>query len=110
MKVQSKGSAIRKRARSVGRVHLADAAYAAVNGLTRSDARALVDDFLEEIVAGLLTDRTLLLTGFGTFTVIRKNERLGRNPKTGTEYAVSSRNVLRFKASHLLRDRVGLPT
>jgi integration host factor subunit alpha len=96
----------KRRARSVGREHLADAVYQARNGLSRSDARALVDDFLEEFADGLLVDRTLLLTGIGKFTVVRTIERVGRNPKTGEEYVISSRNVVRFRPSRLLLELV----
>ena len=46
------------------------------------------------------------LSSFGTFSVQSKSERIGRNPKTGIEAVITSRRVLSFRPSHILKDRV----
>ena len=46
------------------------------------------------------------LSGFGTFLQRSKRERIGRNPKTGVEATITPRQVLVFKASHIMRGRV----
>jgi len=46
------------------------------------------------------------LAGFGTFSLRDKKERIGRNPKTGEEVPITSRRVLVFKPSQVLRERV----
>ena len=46
------------------------------------------------------------LAGFGTFSLRDKNERIGRNPKTGEEVPISPRRVLSFRASNVLKDHV----
>ena len=46
------------------------------------------------------------LSSFGTFQVREKGERIGRNPKTGIEVPISSRRVLTFKPSNVLKARI----
>jgi integration host factor subunit alpha len=49
---------------------------------------------------------TVKLAGFGTFTVRKKAQRIGRNPKTGVEVIINARRVLAFKASALMKTRI----
>ena len=46
------------------------------------------------------------LSGFGTFILRDKGERVGRNPKTGVEVAIAPRRVLTFRASQSMRDSI----
>ena len=46
------------------------------------------------------------ISGFGSFVLRDKKERVGRNPKTGVEVPITSRRVLTFRASQLLKDRI----
>ena len=104
---QSEGGGTKPVARSVGRIQLTDAGFVAGEGrLSRSDAQRLVDEFLDEIVAGLLSDGKVLLSGFGAFTVIQKKERIGRNPKTLELHVIRPRNRVTFSASGSLRKRI----
>ena len=91
---------------SIGRNELAEKVYAAVRGLTRVDSRALVDQVLEEIAAGIVDDGKVLLTGFGHFSVSSKNARIGRNPRTGEEFPIVARRVVKFRAAAQLREAV----
>lgn len=93
-------------AATLGRDHLAVAVYRAMPGLTRKRARALVDEFFLEIIEALSEDRKVLLSGFGAFTLARKPDRPGRNPRTGEQHAISARSIVRFKASRSLKVRV----
>ncbi|MGE3645795.1 MAG: integration host factor subunit alpha [Beijerinckiaceae bacterium] len=68
-------------------------------GLTRNDARDIVEATLEAMSAALARGESVKLRGFGTFNVRAKNPRVGRNPKTGKEYPITARRVLTFKAS-----------
>ena len=68
-------------------------------------AREFVDEFLAEIVDGLSEDRKVMLSGFGAFTIARKPDRPGRNPRTGEHHAISARSIVRFKASRMLKAR-----
>ncbi|HEB76912.1 MAG TPA: integration host factor subunit alpha [Methylothermaceae bacterium] len=75
-------------------------------GLHRKDAKELVDLFFEEIKRALERGDPVKLSGFGNFDLRDKNERPGRNPKTGEEIPVSARRVVTFKAGHKLKSRI----
>ncbi len=49
---------------------------------------------------------TVKLSSFATFHVRSKNERVGRNPKTGEEVPILPRRVMTFKASNVLKNRI----
>ena len=67
-------------------------------GLSKTDGRELVDLFIEELVAPLAEGEQVKLSGFGNFELRDKNERPGRNPKTGESIPISARRVVTFKA------------
>ena len=68
-------------------------------GLTRNEARDMVEATLEAVSAALVRGEAVKLRGFGTFNVRAKRPRIGRNPKTGQEYPITARRVLTFKPS-----------
>jgi integration host factor subunit alpha len=75
-------------------------------GLSLQECNALVDAVIEEVCLALEQDETVKLSSFGTFALRKKKERVGRNPKTGVEVPITSRTVLSFNASNLLKSRV----
>lgn len=87
------------------RADLTEAVYEAV-GLSRQESSQLVESVLDTIAARLENGETVKLSSFGTFQVRSKNERVGRNPKTGEEVAITPRRVLTFRASHVLKDKI----
>ncbi|RFB06019.1 integration host factor subunit alpha [Parvularcula marina] len=87
------------------RADLTEAVYRAV-GLSRQESGELVESVLDTIAARLETGEAVKLSSFGTFQVRSKNERIGRNPKTGEEVAITPRRVLTFRASHVLKDQI----
>src|SRR5690606_39992286 len=60
-------------------------------GLNKREARELVDLFFEELRASLANGEQVKLSGFGNFDLRDKNQRPGRNPKTGEEIPISAR-------------------
>ena len=52
------------------------------------------------------TDKNVKISGFGTFILRDKGERVGRNPKTGVEVPIAPRRVMTFRASQIMRDRI----
>jgi len=84
------------------RSDLARALHAAHGGLTYPDARALVDDVVKAICDGLVRDGHVVLSGFGTFRVVKRKPRLGRNIARGEKVVVPSRNALVFVPSRSL--------
>ena len=72
-------------------------------GLNKTDGRELVDLLIEELMASLAVGEQVKLSGFGNFDLRDKNERPGRNPKTGESIPVSARRVVTFRAGNKLR-------
>ncbi len=65
-------------------------------GLSRTEARELVESFFEEQAASLAVGKEVKLSGFGNFDLMDKKERPGRNPKTGEQVTISARRVVTF--------------
>ncbi|MBA4783081.1 MAG: integration host factor subunit alpha [Rhizobiales bacterium] len=75
-------------------------------GLSRTESAELVEAFLKEISDALVKGEPVKLSSFGSFTVRSKNERIGRNPKTGEEVPILPRRVLVFNPSNVMKDRI----
>lgn len=75
-------------------------------GLRKQLCADLLETLLDVAMKGLAEGQSLKISSFGTFTVCQKNERLGRNPKTGVEAPICARKVVSFKASHRLKSRI----
>lgn len=86
------------------RADLAEALHRTV-GLSRTDAHHLVEQILARMSDALAAGENVKITNFGTFLLIDKAERIGRNPKTGVEVPVSARRVVTFRPSQGLRDQ-----
>ena len=75
-------------------------------GLSKKEARELVEAGLEEIAATLAGGEEVKLSGFGKFELRDKPPRPGRNPKTGEEVTISERRVVNFRPSQVLKEQV----
>jgi integration host factor subunit alpha len=75
-------------------------------GLNKREARELVDLFFEEVRHALSNGEQVKLSGFGNFDLRDKNQRPGRNPKTGEEIPISARRVVTFRPGQKLKARV----
>lgn len=71
--------------------------------VTKSLALEIVESILEIIALGLKDDSTAKISGFGTFSIRDKNERIARNPRTGEPAIVSKRKVVTFHLSRKLK-------
>ncbi len=87
------------------RADLAEALHRQV-GLSRSDSGRMVEQILTEMCEALSHGENVKISGFGTFVLRDKGERVGRNPKTGVEVPIAPRRVLTFRASQMMRDRI----
>jgi integration host factor subunit alpha len=92
--------------KTITRVELSDAVYRTKVGLTRTESSALVDLVLKEITDTIARGETVKLSSFGTFTVRKKRQRIGRNPKTGVEVPIFPRRVAVFKASAIMKRKI----
>jgi integration host factor subunit alpha len=75
-------------------------------GLNKREARELVDLFFEELRHSLSNGEQVKLSGFGNFDLRDKNQRPGRNPKTGQEIPISARRVVTFRPGQKLKAKV----
>jgi integration host factor subunit alpha len=75
-------------------------------GLNKREAKEFVDAYFEEIRSALESGENVKLSGFGNFQLREKNQRPGRNPKTGEEIPISARRVVTFRPGQKLRARV----
>jgi DNA-binding protein HU-beta len=67
-------------------------------GITKSQANAALDSFVEAVTKTLKGGGKVTLVGFGTFSVSKRNARTGRNPQTGDVIKIKAKKVARFKA------------
>jgi len=75
-------------------------------GLNKREAKDIVESFFNEIRQSLANNEQVKLSGFGNFDLRDKNQRPGRNPKTGEEVPISARRVVTFRPGQKLKDRV----
>ena len=75
-------------------------------GLTKREAKEIVEFFFQQICDALSKGQQVKISGFGNFELHDKNERPGRNPKTGEMIPVSARRVVTFRSGQKLRARV----
>ena len=67
-------------------------------GITKTEANAALDSFIEAVTKTLKAGGKVTLVGFGTFTISKRSARNGRNPQTGEVIKIKARKVARFKA------------
>lgn len=87
------------------KAELADHLYESL-GLSKREAKEIIDAFFDEIVESLVRGDNVKLSGFGNFKLRDKSARPGRNPKTGKEVEISARRVVTFRAGQKLRSKV----
>jgi len=75
-------------------------------GLSRAESLDMVEAILTHMSDALAEGENVKISGFGTFLLRDKAERIGRNPKTGVEVPITPRRVMTFRASQMLKERV----
>jgi integration host factor subunit alpha len=87
------------------RADLADVVHRRL-GLSRAESAGLVERVLHHMCHALSEGQNVKVSGFGTFILRDKGQRIGRNPKTGVEVPIAPRRVMTFRASQIMRDRI----
>jgi len=90
---------------SLTKAEIADRLFEEV-GLNKRESQEFVDAYFEAIREELEKGENVKLSGFGNFQLREKNQRPGRNPKTGKEIPISARRVVTFRPGQKLRARV----
>ena len=71
---------------------------AKTTGLSKVQANGALDAFVDAVTKALKSGDKVTLVGFGTFSVSKRNARIGRNPQTGETIKIKAKKVARFKA------------
>ena len=87
------------------RADLSDVVHREI-GLSRADSASMVEKVLGLMCESMANGENVKISGFGTFVLRDKGERVGRNPKTGKEVPISPRRVMVFKPSAILKQRI----
>jgi integration host factor subunit alpha len=92
-------------ANTLTRADLSDVVHRRL-GLSRAESASVVERVLHHMCHALSDGKNVKVSGFGTFILRDKGERVGRNPKTGVEVPIAPRRVMTFRASQIMRDRI----
>jgi DNA-binding protein HU-beta len=76
------------------------------SGLTKKDAKEALDALMNAISTTLQSGESISLVGFGSFSVINKAERKGKNPQTGKEIIIPAKKAVKFKPGKELSEEV----
>jgi integration host factor subunit alpha len=87
------------------RADLADVVHRKL-GLSRAESASVVERVLHHMCHALSDGKNVKISGFGSFILRDKGQRVGRNPKTGVEVPIAPRRVMTFRASQIMRDRI----
>ena len=77
-----------------------------VLGFSKNLSQEIVDNFFETLASELIKSNKVKISSFGTFKVMNKKERIGRNPKTKIEAKITSRKVVKFKPSLIIKKKL----
>ena len=75
-------------------------------GFSKNLSLKIVDDFFESIILAIIKSNKIKISSFGTFSILNKKERIGRNPKTGVQAKIFSRKVVKFKPSLSFKKKI----
>ena len=75
-------------------------------GFSKNLSSKIIDDFFETLISEIIKSNKIKISSFGTFEVIKKKERVGRNPRTKVEAKISSRKIVRFKPSTIIKNKL----
>ena len=81
-------------------------AMAKKTGLSKKDAEGALKAFIETVEFEVKKGRKVQLVGFGTFEVVERPARTGRNPQTKKKMKIAASKAPKFKAGKALKDSV----
>ena len=93
--------------KNLTRKNLSDKIYKTL-GFSKNFSSIIIDNFFESLVEELIKENKVKISSFGTFKIINKKERIGRNPKTKIKAKIASRKVVTFKPSSFIKKRINI--
>ena len=91
--------------KNIKRKDLIDNVYFNI-GFSKTISENIVYDIFNLFINNIISNNVLKISNFGNFVKKNKKQRIGRNPKTKEVKVISSRNIIIFKASNLLKKRI----
>ena len=91
--------------KTLTRHDISEALYRQI-GLSKHESAIMLEYVLKQISNALIDGESVKLSSFGTFYLRQKQERVGRNPKTGVTATINARRVITFKPSKLMKERI----
>lgn len=82
------------------------ASMAEYAGISKKDAEAALNGFMDSVEGALKKEDNVQLVGFGTFAISHRKATTGRNPKTGAPIDIPARKAVRFKVGKKLNDAI----
>jgi len=79
-----------------------------VTNLTKAEADKAMTAFLDSVKEGLKNGEKITIIGFGSFSVVERKARMGRNPQTGQEIEIPATKTVKFKPAEKLKEEVAL--
>ncbi|MBA3954188.1 HU family DNA-binding protein [Candidatus Dependentiae bacterium] len=76
--------------------------------MPKATCKIALEAFIKSVGGSLKSGKSVVLTGFGTFSMLKRKSRVGVNPATGKKMQIPAKKVARFKAGKALRDMVAL--
>ena len=92
---------------TITRAQLSEAVYREV-GLSRNESADLLESVLGQVSDALARGESVKISSFGSFSVRHKEQRIGRNPKTGEEVPILPRKALVFRPSQVLKSQINI--
>ena len=75
-------------------------------GFSKNFSSEIIDNFFEILSLELIREKKVKISSFGTLKMIKKNERVGRNPKTKKSAKIFARKIIIFTSSELLKKKI----
>jgi DNA-binding protein HU-beta len=75
-------------------------------GITKDKAAKALDSYQDAVTKELKKSGKLVMVGFGTFSVVKRKAREGRNPQTGKAIKIPAKKVVKFKAGKELAGKI----
>jgi DNA-binding protein HU-beta len=75
-------------------------------GISKTASALALNAYVKAVAKELKKTGKLGLVGFGTFSVVKRKAREGRNPQTGKKIKIPAKKVIKFKAGKALSDKM----
>ena len=76
------------------------------SNISKAAAQKALNSFTNNVTESLKKGEKITLMGFGTFSVVERKARKGRNPQTGVDITIPATNTVKFKTGKKLKDTI----